>query len=183
MQAYRLGRPLHPPGLAQGVAPYALARGAARLPVTAGPVWDAIRKQLENGDSRFALDYLQELRFVALDGRRPALALRMLEAWHGDSPLVGHPDPVVRERLVDLLASVRAIASEDVRDFLERCASPELAAQVARHPAEPPSYAWLYYRLEEWVYPFPARSRAARCLVADLFALATESESVREWVG
>ncbi|MBC7228328.1 MAG: hypothetical protein H5T61_14035 [Thermoflexales bacterium] len=182
VQAYRLGRPPHPPGPAQGVAPYALARSAARLPVTVGPFWDAVRHRLESQDPAFALDYLQELRYVALDGRRPALALRMLETRPGDSPLVNHPDPLVRARLVDLLASVRAIASEDVRDFLERCASPELAAQVARHPTESPSYAWLYYRLEEWVYPFLARSRASRRLVADLFALAAGAGSVQEWI-
>lgn len=182
VQAHRLGRPRHPPGLAQGVAPYALARSAARLPVTAGPFWDAVRRRLESGDPSFALDYLRELRFVALDGRRPALALRMLETRRDHSPLVAHPDPAVRERLVDLLASVRAIASEDVRDFLERCAPPELAAQVARHPVEPPAYSWLYFRLEEWVYRFLARSRSSRRLVAELFALATETESVREWV-
>lgn len=182
VQAYRLGQPRHPPGPAQGIAPYALARSAARLPVTAGPFWDAVRRRLESGDPSFALDYLRELRFVALDGRRPVLALRMLETRRDHSPLVTHPDPAVRERLVDLLASIRAIASEDVRDFLERCAPPELAAQVARHPAEPPAYSRLYFRLEEWMYRFLARSRSPRRLVAELFALATETESVREWV-
>ena len=182
VQSHRLGRPRHIPGPAQGVAPYTLARSAARLPVTTGPVWDALRRRLESGDTAFALDYLGELRFVALDGRRPALALQMLETRRNHAPLVNHPDPAVRERLVDFLASVRAVASEDVRDFLERCAPPELAAWVARHPAEPPTYSWLYYRFEEWIYPFLARSRASRRLVADLFALAAEAASVREWV-
>ncbi|MFN3763617.1 MAG: hypothetical protein ACK4WK_10530, partial [Anaerolineae bacterium] len=166
VQSHRLGRPRHIPGPAQGAAPHALARSAARLPVTSGPVWDVVRRRLESGDTPFALDYLGELRFVALDGRRPALALRMLETRRDHAPLVNHPDPAVRERLVDLLASVRAVASEDVRDFLERCAPPELAARVARHPVEPPTYSWLYYRLEEWIYPFLARSRASRRLVA-----------------
>ncbi len=182
VQSHRLGRPRHISGAAQGVAPYALARSAARLPVTSGPVWDALRRRLESGDPSFALDYLWELRFVALDGRRPALALRMLETRRNYTPLVNHPDPAVRERLVDLLSSIRAIALEDVRDFLERCTPPELAARVARHPVEPPPYSWLYYRFEEWIYPFLARSRASRRLVADLFTLAAEAASVREWV-
>ncbi len=175
LQAHRAGRPAAPPGPASGLSPYVLARDAARLPVEQGPVWEVVEEKLGEGDAAFAADYLREMRFVALDGRRPRLALRLLE------PLAACPDPAIRRALADLLGLLRGITSEDVRDWLERVAPPELAAQVPDQPPDVPTYTWLYYRLEEWIFPFLVRSRSSRRLVADLFLLATEAESVRGW--
>jgi len=176
IRAHRRGRPVVPQGPATGLAPYVLARDAARLPVEEGPVWEVVRGKLQRGDAAFALDYLREMQFVALDGRRPRLAPRLLE------PLAVCPDPAVRSALADLLELLRGIVSEDVRDYLERVAPPELAALVGDPPEELPTHTWLYYRLEDWVYPFLLRTCPARRLIADLFALAAEAESVREWV-
>jgi hypothetical protein len=176
VQAHRPGRPAAPPGPATGLAPYVLARDVARLPIEEGPVWDIAQGKLQRGDAAFAMDYLREMQFVALDGRRPRLALRLLE------PLAAGPDLAVRNGLADLLELLRGIVSEDVRDYLERVAPPELAALVGDPPEELPTHTWLYYRLEDWVYPFILRTGPARRLIADLFALAVEAESVREWV-
>ncbi|MGC9084320.1 MAG: NACHT domain-containing protein [Anaerolineae bacterium] len=175
LQVFWAGRPAALLGPAHGLSPYVLARDAARLPVERGPVWEVVEEKLGEGDAAFAADYLQEMQFVALDGRRPRLALRLLE------PLAACPDPAVRGGLADLLGLLRGIASEDVRDWLERVAPPELAAQVPDRPPDVPTHTWLYYRLEEWIFPFLVRSRASRRLVADLFLVATESESVQEW--
>jgi len=175
IRAHRRGRPAVPPGPATGLAPYVLARDAARLPVEEGPVWEVVRGKLQRGDTVFAMDYLWEMRFVALDGRRPPLALRLLE------PLAACPDPTVRSALADLLELLRGIVSEDVRDYLEQVAPPELAALVGDPPEELPTHTWLYYRLEDWVYPFLLRTGSARRLIADLFTLAAEAESVLEW--
>jgi hypothetical protein len=175
LRAYRPGRPAALPGPATGLAPYILARDAVRLPVEEGPVWEVVQRKLQRGDAVFAMDYLREMRFVALDGRRPRLALRLLE------PLAACPDPAVRNALADLLELLRGIVSEDVRDYLERVAPPELAALVGDPPEEPPTHTWLYYRLEDWVYPFLLRTGSARRLIADLFTLAAEAESVLEW--
>ncbi|GEM_PF-2926813 len=173
---YRRGRPRGVRGPAQSVAPYILARDASGLLVETGPVWEITRRKLTEGDLLFSIDYLREMRFVALDGRRPRLALRLVE------PLASQEHPGVLRALADLLNSVQPVASEDVRDFLERLASPSLMALVTSRPQEPPTYSWLYYQIEDYVFPLLIHSPLFCRLTTDLFVMAADSVSVQEWI-
>ncbi len=173
---YRRGRPQDVRGPAQSVAPYVLARDAAGLPVEAGPVWKIIRQKLARGDPLFALDYLREMYFVALDGRRPRLALRLIE------PLAGTSHPEILPALADLLSIVQSVDSEDVRDFLERTASPSLVSRISLRSGETPTSFWLYYRVQDYIYSLLLYSPSLRLLMSRLFILATDSSSVQEWL-
>jgi len=179
-EAYRASRLGPRPALrgpAQLLAPYLLARDAAGRPVDAGPVWALILRQLAAEDQTFALDYLSEVRYIALDSGRPRLALRLLE------PVARCQAQPIQEALADLLARVRLVATEDVREFLEQSGSATLAALVRARPVERQAYDWLYYRLEEWIYPFLIESRPARRLAGEILAQAARSTSTHEWLG
>lgn len=173
---YRRGRPRGLRGPAKSIAPYVLAWDAAGLPIETGPVWKIIRQKLAEGDLLFALDYLREMRFVALDGRRPRLALRLVE------PLATQQHPGILRALANLLVSIQPVASEDVRDFLERLASPSLAALVTSRPQEPPTYSWLYYQIEDYVFSLLIHSPLSRRIAVNLFAMAADSTSVQDWI-
>jgi len=175
-RAGRIGRPRAAPGPAYALNSCFLARDAARLPIDAGQVWESVLGKLKSGDRLFVLDYLAEARFVALDAHRPLLALRLLE------PLVLSSNASTRHALADLLGRLVPVVPEDVRNLLERGNSPALTALVSAHTRERPTHHWLYFRLEEWIFPYLSGHRLARHLIAEILAEAAQSTSVQEAV-
>lgn len=178
-ERYRLSRVRPPQRLLNSghhAGPYLMARHAAEMPLEESTAWAIIIQKIESGEATFIQDYLHGLRFVALDCKQPRLALRIMQ------PVLACPDKSIWPDTADLLAHIKLIAAEDVRDLLDSSmVQPELAALVQAWQTKDRTTERLFYTPWDWFYQFLIESRSARHLAVEAFGQVTCATSMRDW--
>jgi hypothetical protein len=179
-ESYRASR-LKPPRRlvrpVQDLSAYLVARDIAGLPIEEGAVWAVVAERLAADDAYFILDYLAELRIVFRDFRRPRLALRLMR------PALSCEDEAVQRVLVDLLAWIKMIAAEDVRELLASgMIPPELAAAVQTWQFEDWSVERQVFGAWDLIFRLLIESRPARQMLSHIFAQVVRFSSMRAWM-
>jgi hypothetical protein len=179
-EAYRASRIKPPRRLmrpVENLALYFAGRDMSGLPVTAGPVWAVVSERLEVRDVNFILDYLLEMQNVVRDHHRPLLALRLIR------PVLSCSDETVQRALAKMLAWIKTMAAEDVRELINSGAvPPELVALVRQWHIEDTTADRVFFGGWGLMYQLLLESHTARQVLSYIFGQAMRFTSMRAWM-